>query len=661
MNLLLASHNLKEFEPIGQVLKENGHRIKIVENGREALRCVREEPIDCVISTMFLPGLDGFQLCMSIKQDDTLRKTRFVFYAISMNNQEERLAHSAGADFLIKTSDCRVIVSQIQTLMQTDENLLKKNQRNDFWQEYSLSLKENFDRVVEKLEKSEKRLSESEIRYRVLFEGSHDATFILNTDGINIAANKRAEELLGYSTEELEGRSFRDIVTEPSIKNAKEKLEKLLAGKKIREYERNINTKDGRTVPVEVSLSVIKDEKDESLYIQSIVRDITERMGMERKLRKSEEKYRTLVENLNVGVYRVSPDEDGHFIEVNESFAKILGYDIKEDILKLKVVDMYANPQDRKKFRDEVFSWGYVKEKELVLRGKDGTLMIASDTATCVYDDDGNPLYIDGILEDITERKKAEKTLKAYSARLEREVAERTKELRDAQEELIRKGKLAVLGQLAGIVGHELRNPLGVIGNSTYFLRMKLEGADDIVKKHLGIIDLNVERASMIIEELLGFSRARKLQHVPTNINTLLRDALTSLRIPGTIQVTCDLDETMPLALVDSERMRRVFINLITNAVQAMPEGGTLTLKTFYNGDINIAVQDTGQGIPEEHVTRIFEPLFTTKARGIGLGLVIAKNIIENHNGTITVESEVGEGTLCMVKLPLAVGEQNEE
>jgi PAS domain S-box-containing protein len=661
MNLLLATHNLKEFEPIERALEENGHRIKIVENGREALQCVREEPIDCVISTMFLPGLDGFQLCMSIKQDETLRKTRVVLYAVSMNDQEERLARSAGADSLIRTSDCRMIVSQIQTLMQTDENLLENDQKTDFWQEYSLLLKESFDRVVEKLEKSEKRLSESEIRYRVLFEGSHDATFILNTDGINIAANKRAEELLGYSREELEGRSFRDIVTEPSVKNAEEKFERLLAGKKIREYERRINTKDGRTVPVEVTLSVIKDEKDEILYIQSIVRDITERKGMEEKLRKSEEKYRTLVENLNVGVYRVSPDEEGHFIEVNESFAKILGYDKKEDILKLKVVDMYANPKDRKKFRDEVFSWGCVREEELVLRRKNGILMIASDTATCVYDDEGNPLYIDGILEDITERKKAEKTLRAYSVRLEREVAERTKELRDAQEELIRKGKLAVLGQLAGIVGHELRNPLGVIGNSAYFLRMKLEGADDIVKKHLGIIDMNVERAAMIIEELLGFSRVRKLQHVPTNINTLLKDALTSLRIPSDIQVEYDLDETIPLALVDSEHMRRVFINLITNAVQAMPEGGTLTLKTLYNGDVHIAIQDTGQGIPEEHITRIFEPLFTTRAKGIGLGLVIAKSIIEDHNGTITVESKVGKGTLSVVKLPLAAGEQNGE
>jgi PAS domain S-box-containing protein len=661
MNLLLASHNLKEFEPIERALKENGHRVEVVENGREALQCVRKGPIDCIISPMFLPGLDGFQLCMSIKQDDTLRKTRFVFYAVSMNNQEERLAHSAGADLLIRTSDCRVIVSQIQTLMQTDENLPENNQRTDFWQEYSFLLKESFDRVVEKLEKSEKRLSESEIRYEVLFEGSHDATFILNTDGINIAANKRAEELLGYSTEELEGRSFRDIVTEPSIKNAEEKLEELLAGKKIHEYERSINTRDGRTVPVEVSLSAIKDEKDELLYIQSIVRDITDRKVMEEELRKSGEKYRTLVENLNVGVYRVSPDEEGHFIEVNESFAKILGYDKKEDILKLKVVDVYANPEDRKKFRDEISLWGCVRDEELVLRRKDGILMIASDTATCVYDDEGNPLYIDGILEDVTERKKAEKTLKAYSARLEREVAERTKELRDAQEELIRKGKLAVLGQLAGIVGHELRNPLGVIGNSVYFLRMKLEGADDIVKKHLGIIDLNVERATMIIEELLGLSRARKLQHVPTNVNTLLKDALTSLRIPGTIQVTCDLDETIPLALVDSEHMRRVFINLVTNAVQGMPEGGTLTLKTFYNEVIHIAIQDTGQGIPEEHITRIFEPFFTTRARGVGLGLVIAKNIIEEHNGTITVGSKVGEGTLCMVKLPLAAGEQNGE
>ncbi|MGC1122634.1 MAG: ATP-binding protein [Candidatus Methanofastidiosia archaeon] len=251
------------------------------------------------------------------------------------------------------------------------------------------------------------------------------------------------------------------------------------------------------------------------------------------------------------------------------------------------------------------------------------------------------------------ERVRAEERLRTYSTRLEKEVEERTRELREAQEELVRKEKLAVMGQLAGSVGHELRNPLSVLGNSAYFLKMKLDPASDIVRKHLDIIEKNVLKMNSIIAGLLGFSRTGRPFLVETDIDRDIVAVLSSIEIPGTITVETVLDETLPTVSADVDQMQRAILNLILNAIQSMPEGGTLKIQTTQEkGAIEISIQDTGQGIPEENLDKIFEPLFTTKVQGIGLGLVIVKNIIEGHKGSIQVQSEVGQGTTFTITLP---------
>ncbi|MBU7025269.1 MAG: PAS domain S-box protein, partial [Theionarchaea archaeon] len=452
----------------------------------------------------------------------------------------------------------------------------------------------------------------------------------------------------------------RDIVVPSAVRDSEEKLEKMLRGEDIPVYEREFRAKDETIIPVEISASAIRDEKGNVAYIQSIVRDMRERKKIEEALHRSEKQYRDLFENAPIGIYRTTPD--GQILMANPALVHLLGYTTFEELATRDLEEEGFEPgYPRSTFKEFLERNEQISGLESAWTRKDGSTVFLRENAKAVRDETGTILYYEGTVEDITQRKKAEERLKEYSEQLERDVAERTKELRDAQEELIRKEKLVILGQLASNVGHELRNPLGVIGNSAYFLRMKLEDVDDMTQKHLGIIDMNVERATLIIEELLGLSRTRKPQLVHVNINTLLKDALTSVTIPDNIEVTSRLDETIPETLLDSEQIRRAFINLITNAVQAMPEGGTLTLKTSCNEVIHIIVQDTGQGIPLEYITRIFEPLFTTRAKGIGLGLVIAKNIIEGHNGTITVKSRVGEGTACVVRLPLSSGEQNEE
>lgn len=281
------------------------------------------------------------------------------------------------------------------------------------------------------------------------------------------------------------------------------------------------------------------------------------------------------------------------------------------------------------------------------------------------------------VVEDITKRKQAEEALREYSERLEEMVEERTEELREAQERLLRAERLAVIGQLGASVSHELRNPLGIIKNSTYYLGMKMNQTDEKVKKHLTIIENEIARSDKIISDLLSFAQDTKLALQMSHINTIVQDALSRTPLPDTVTVITKLGENLPPLMADPSQIEQVFINFITNAAQAMTsshsgdkrEGGKLEISTrAENGFIVTEFKDNGCGIPAENLEKLFMPLFTTKIKGIGLGLVVSKRIIEAHQGSVAVESEVGKGTTFTVKLPSitwsllrSMGERGEE
>ncbi len=271
-----------------------------------------------------------------------------------------------------------------------------------------------------------------------------------------------------------------------------------------------------------------------------------------------------------------------------------------------------------------------------------------------------------GALEQRTEERKAAKdALQEYSERLEDMVEERTTELQDAQQELLRQEKLATLGQLAGGVAHELRNPLGAIKNAVYFVNMVLQEPDTDVHTMLQIIDKEVGTCERIISSLLDFARTRGPVWQEVDVNHVVREALARVAVPENIQVTLQLDESLPIIQADARQLDQALGNLILNAVQAMPGGGLLTIQTSArsvepsqisgSGWVCVSIGDEGAGIAPANLSRLFEPLFTTKARGIGLGLTLSKNLIQGHGGKIQVQSQVGEGSTFTVHLPADV------
>ncbi|MFA7060052.1 MAG: ATP-binding protein [Pedobacter sp.] len=255
---------------------------------------------------------------------------------------------------------------------------------------------------------------------------------------------------------------------------------------------------------------------------------------------------------------------------------------------------------------------------------------------------------------------------------LEQIVKERTQQLLDTQEDLVRKEKLAILGQLSGSVGHELRNPLGVMSNAVYFLKMVLADADETVKEYLDIIKNEIDNSLRIITDLLDFARTKAPRIKTVTARELTDESLGRCAIPENIDLQTEIPDNLPFLRVDPLQIGQVLQNLITNAVQAMPDGGALRVAAlrisssnskskiqnskFIEDFIEISVTDTGEGISPENMKKLFQPLFTTKAKGIGLGLVVCKNLVEANGGRIEVASESGKSTTFTVALPMDRG-----
>jgi signal transduction histidine kinase len=248
--------------------------------------------------------------------------------------------------------------------------------------------------------------------------------------------------------------------------------------------------------------------------------------------------------------------------------------------------------------------------------------------------------------------------------RLEDKVAARTKELnqtlerlQDAQESLVRREKLALLGHLASGVGHELRNPLGVMSNAVFYLEMVLDKSPENVREYLGILRQQIALSGKIVNDLLDFSRINPAQRQNTTLKSLAAAQLDRLAPLDGITVEQEFPDSLPDVHVDPVHAGQVVMNLLTNAVQAMGEkGGTLTLRGRRNGGsmVLLEVSDTGPGVPAENLERIFEPLFTTKARGIGLGLAVSKSLAQANGGDLAVTSESGRGATFVFTMPAA-------
>ncbi len=384
--------------------------------------------------------------------------------------------------------------------------------------------------------------------------------------------------------------------------------------------------------------------------------DLSECQKTVKALQQSEERYRLLFSNMINGyAYCQMIFDEGNkpvdfvYLEVNSAFEKLTGIK-KESVLGKRVTEAIpgierANPELFEIY-GKVALGGTDEKFEVYFKLLNMWLSIA------VYCPKRG--YFVAVFENITEQKELSKRLEDYSEGLELTVAERTKELVETQNRLLKAERLSAIGELAGMVGHDLRNPLSGIKNASYFLRKKQAGSmDDKSLEILSIIDKSVEHADSIVADLLDYSREMHLELEEFSSKTLINYVLLMVRIPGQVGIVQDIQSDQTI-WVDSNKIQRVFVNLIKNAVEAMPNGGVLEISSCQNGEkIDFIFADTGTGMSEEVIGRIFTPLFTTKAQGMGFGLAICKRIIEAHGGKISVESTLNKGTTFTLSLPI--------
>ncbi len=347
--------------------------------------------------------------------------------------------------------------------------------------------------------------------------------------------------------------------------------------------------------------------------------------------RESEARYRSLAEHAPDIIF--SLDTQGRFVFLNQRVEEMLGYK-PETLLGRHFSQLFASEdQERAQAIPHEMNEPAHLPTVLALISQDGTGKVWVEISMVpLYDAHGQPAGLQGIARDITKRKEME-------------------------EQLLRSEKLAAVGQLAAGVAHELGNALAIIGGSVQYLLKTCE-EDRPYHEFLEVIHRNVARADRTIRSLLSFARPRDPALSPVNIAHVLET--TWLLLEGqlakqNVNVFYRFSPEVHLVLADQEQLEQVFVNLLLNAIQAMPEGGSITLSTAFDPEgnqVKIEVADTGQGIPPARLSRIFDPFFTTKPGGTGLGLSVSDRLIRAHGGSISVSSQEGEGTVFTVSLP---------
>ncbi len=414
-----------------------------------------------------------------------------------------------------------------------------------------------------------------------------------------------------------------------------------------REYLNKELQDKGQPCWFELIATSIRDKDGKVIAALELTVDITEKKKLEEKIREERNKLEAITENISASLMLL--DKDYRITWMNKFGKQLHGEVVNQTC--------YSAIHGRDHIcldcgAEKIFGRKIIDIHELTVN-KNGKNIILEVTATPMKDKEGNVV---GVLElglDITEIKKLQCELSKYSQRLEDLVKQRTEQLKQTQTKLVKSERLAAIGELAGMVGHDLRNPLSGIKNATYFLKKKGKTIPESqADEMLETIDSCVNYSNKIVSDLLDYSREIHLDLQDYSPRNLIIESMAIMDVPEKVEILNNVSEK-PLIKVDPDKIKRVFINLIKNGIEAMPNVGKLTIDSKEaNGELEISFADTGVGIPDEILPKLFAPLFTTKAQGMGFGLAICKRIVEAHGGTIAVRTANGAGTTFKVTLP---------
>ena len=495
---------------------------------------------------------------------------------------------------------------------------------------------------ISKRKKQEEMLRASEEEFKNLFEHVATGVFISSKEGKFLNANQALLDMLGYDSKEefLNIDLPQDLYMRPEDRRTFQKM--MESDGRVIDYEVEFKRKDGSTIPILLTGHARYDRQGNITGYEGLNVDLTQRKLMEKELREAYDFMNKIVQSSPNAI--TATDMHGNILIWNHAAEETLGYKASDVIGKMNISKIYPEGVARKVMQmlrsEQSGEVGRLNSYPMVYVRRDGEVVEGNLSAAIIFDANGKEIASVGSFVDLRDRLQMERAL------------------RDTQEQLLQSEKLAAMGRLTSQIAHELNNPLYGIMNTLELLKTEIS-ADNKRRKILEMALSETVRLSDLLRNMLSFSKPDQEERHPVDISSVIDEILLlhekQLK-ENDINMVVTFAEALGLVNASKNQLRQVFLNMVANARDAMPEGGTLSVVTGGDTDkVYVEISDTGTGIREEHLDKIFDSFFTTKGevKGVGLGLSVCYGFIEDHGGDIEVKSQVGEGTTFTISLPV--------
>jgi PAS domain S-box-containing protein len=523
--------------------------------------------------------------------------------------------------------------------------------------------KADLEQEIDSRKKAEIALRQSEQRWATTLSSIGDAVIATDLLGRIIFMNGVAEELTGWAFSEASLKPIKEvfnIVNEQTRVEVENPVSKVLEkGLIVGLANHTVVVRKNKTeVPIDDSGAPIKDKDGNTIGVVLIFRDISERKKTEEALRENEQRLRFHAENIPLAVV----EWDRNFVVTRWAgdAEKMFGWSASETVGN-PIMDLHLIYDPDIPIVEKTMVRLTSGETKVVSSNqnitKEGNVIYCTWYNSVLLDEKGKMVSVFSFVQDNTARVNAENSLEKNNQNLEKLVEERTRQLKDSE-------RLAAIGATAGMVGHDIRNPLQAITGDVYLIKTELASIPEGEERknaleNLTEIEKNIDYINKIVADLQDFARPLKPHVEETDLKLIIKDLISKNGLPQNVKVSVKVETAARKVVADSAYINRIMYNLVNNGVQAMPEGGNLTIHIYRKeNDVVLAVKDTGVGIPESVRSKLFTPMFTTKSKGQGFGLAVVKRMTEALGGTVTFESQEGKGTTFIVRLPLPKGKQ---